>query len=82
MNARVQRWGNSLAIRIPKAFAEEIDVSEGSAVDLSVSGGLLVVEPVRSSEEKLDLAQLVREIPQDYVAEVIDWGPPVGREVW
>jgi antitoxin MazE len=82
MKARIQRWGNSLAIRIPKAFAEEIGVAEDATVDISVRGGSLVVEPVRQPDEKLDLAQLVREIPEDYVTEVIDWGPPVGREIW
>jgi antitoxin MazE len=82
MTARIQRWGNSLAVRIPKAFADEMGVAEGSAVDLSVNAGVLSVDPVRSSSERLDLSQLLREIPADYVAEEFDWGPPVGKEIW
>ena len=82
MKSRVQRWGNSLAIRIPKAFANELDVTEGSDVDLSVREGSLVIQPSKRSREKLDLAELIRQIPVDYVPEVIDWGPPVGEEIW
>lgn len=82
MTTRIQRWGNSLAIRIPKAFADEMDVAEGSVVDITVREGTLVVAPMRRSPERLDIEELVREIPADYVAEVIDWGPPVGKEVW
>jgi antitoxin MazE len=82
MKTRVQRWGNSLAVRIPKAFATELDIAADDVVDVFVGQGVLVVEPVRLVRERLDLAQLLREIPADYVAEDVDWGPPVGREVW
>jgi len=46
MRMQVRKWGNSVAIRIPKPFAEDADVQEGTIVDLSVSKGKLVVVPV------------------------------------
>ena len=53
MRVHVQRWGNSLALRIPKPFAEDVEVKEGSAVDLSVSDGTLVAAPVRKRKASL-----------------------------
>jgi len=50
MRIRVQKWGNSLALRIPKPFAEEAQVKQGTAVDLSLADGKLVATPV--SREK------------------------------
>ncbi|MBU6172838.1 MAG: AbrB/MazE/SpoVT family DNA-binding domain-containing protein, partial [Planctomycetes bacterium] len=41
--ATVQKWGNSLAIRIPHALAGQMDVTEGTAVDLCVRDGELIV---------------------------------------
>ena len=45
MKTLVQRWGNSLALRIPKTFAEEISVREGDEVEMNVTKGRLVVAP-------------------------------------
>ena len=53
MRARVQKWGNSLALRIPKAFAEESAVKEGTTVDLSISEGRLVAVPIRRRKPSL-----------------------------
>lgn len=47
MRMQVQKWGSSLALRIPKPFAEDVDVQEGTIGDLSVSKGQCVVAPVR-----------------------------------
>jgi antitoxin MazE len=47
MRMQVQKWGNSVALRISKPFAEDADVQEGTTVDLSVSKGQCVVAPVR-----------------------------------
>lgn len=80
MRARVQRWGNSLGLRIPKAFAAEINVGEGSAVDLSVEDGDLVVRPAPRSSYDIDA--LVRGITASNVHEPVDWGEAVGREAW
>jgi antitoxin MazE len=79
MKAKVQRWGNSLAIRIPKAYAADLRVEAGSVVDLDVLEAKLVVtpEPVVPSLDAL-LAQVT---PENVHAET-DVGPAVGREAW
>jgi len=75
----VSKWGNSLALRIPATFADTIGLTEGVEVDLKVSGGRLIVKPVR---HKYNLKQLVAKITPDNRHDETDWGKPVGKESW
>ena len=80
MNARVQKWGNSLALRIPRPFAAEVGLAENTEVELSLDEGRLVIRPVR--RVKYDLAELLAGVtPKNRHAEA-DWGAPVGKEAW
>lgn len=79
MKAKVQRWGNSLAIRIPKAYAADLQVDAGSVIDLDVVEAKLVVTP-EPAVPSLD-ALLARVTPENVHAET-DAGPAVGREAW
>lgn len=80
MNARVQKWGNSLALRIPRPFAAEVGLSENTEVELSLEEGRLVVRPRR--RVKYDLAELLAQVTPDNRPAEADWGAPVGREEW
>lgn len=80
MQTKIQRWGNSLGLRIPKAFAEEAHVEAGSTVDIAVEGGELVIRPVRS--RRYDLASLVNAVTTKNVHDAVETGPAVGREGW
>ena len=80
MRTRVQRWGNSLGLRIPKAFAAEVEIDAGSTVDLSVEDGELVVRPVPKLHYDID--ELISGITPSNTHEPIDWGEAVGRESW
>lgn len=80
MKVRVRRWGNSLALRIPKPFAEDADVEEGTVVDLSVSDGKLVASPSR--KPRVALRSLLAKITKTNIHEEIETGPAVGNEVW
>lgn len=80
MNTTVQKWGNSLALRIPSAIAKGMQVREGSAVELSVEEGSIVIKPAK--KRKLSLAQLLKGVTKENRHSEIDWGAPVGREVW
>jgi len=82
VNTRIQRWGNSLAVRIPKSFAVEVGLSDDAPVDLRMSEGSLVITPLRRIRGTLDLETLVAAIPSDYHPDGLGWGPPVGDEVW
>ena len=55
MVTRVQKWGNSLALRIPQSFAMQAKVTAGTAVDIAVEKGQLVVRPVRQRYRLRDL---------------------------
>jgi antitoxin MazE len=80
MRTTVRKWGNSLGVRIPKAFAEEAAVGEGSAVDVSVSEGRIVVTPVAARRYTLETL-LAGVTTANRHAEVAT-GNARGREVW
>ena len=82
MITKVQKWGNSQGLRLSKDLLCDVDIEVGDSVDVAVLDGTLVVTPVRRVRGRLDLGQLVREIPSDYKPGELDWGPSVGREVW
>jgi antitoxin MazE len=80
MRTRIQKWGNSLALRIPRPFAEESNLNENSAVDVTVRNGKLVVTAV--PEPQFTLEDLVEQItPQNRHGEM-QTGERVGNEVW
>ena len=79
MQTKVQKWGNSLGLRIPKSFAEQAGVEAGSEVDLSVEAGELFVRLRRVP--KYDLKDLLRSVTAKNIHREIDTGGPVGREV-
>ena len=54
METRVHKWGNSLALRIPKPLAAQIGLQPNSQVELSLRGKELVIEPVSPSDLNLD----------------------------
>lgn len=80
MNATIQKWGNSLALRIPKAVARDTCLGSGSVVNLTVEEGKVVIEPVRKTEYRLD--ELLKGISKKNIHPSVDTGPAVGREIW
>ena len=80
MKTRMQKWGNSLAIRIPKAFATEVGLKEESEVDVSLKSGKLVVVPVE--KPGLTLKAVLAQITEENVHREVDAGPATGREAW
>jgi antitoxin MazE len=80
MQTKIQRWGNSLGLRIPRYFAEEAGVEVGSQVDLSVRHGDLVVRAVKRRTYRL--SELLAKVTTKNLHGEVDTGEPVGREVW
>ncbi len=80
MKVNVQKWGNSLAIRIPKAFAEETRIQLGTAVDLSVQDNTIVIKSI--SDNEVTLQELLSQITDDNQHREIDTGAPIGKETW
>ena len=79
MKGKIQKWGNSLAIRIPKPFASEIKLNTNSEVEISIKNGALLIEP---SIKEIDLDELLSRVSKKNLHKLIDFGPPVGREIW
>ena len=79
MVTSVQRWGNSLAIRIPKAFAAQAQLSENTDVDISLDGDRIVVTPARRT---WNLRELVGDITPANTHREIQWGERTGKESW
>jgi antitoxin MazE len=79
MHVRVQKWGNSLAVRIPKTLAEDADVKDGTMLKLAVSEGKIVATPI--GKKKLSLRQLLAKVTRKNLHAQIDFDPPVGREI-
>jgi antitoxin MazE len=80
MRVQVQKWGNSLALRIPKPFAAEVQVEEGTLVDLSVVKGKLVATP--AARKKTTLSQLLAKVSRANLHGEVETGPSVEREAW
>jgi antitoxin MazE len=80
MKTLVQRWGNSLAVRIPKTFAEEISVREGDEVEMTITRGRLVVVP--RPEPEYDVSDLIKGIHQNNTHKEVSVGDRRGQEAW
>ena len=80
MRTKIVKWGNSLGLRIPKSFAEEVMVAEGSIVDLSMEDGNLIVKVTHPNE--MDLNDLLDGITDENIHGEIDTGDGMGGEVW
>ena len=80
MQTRIQKWGNSLAIRIPKSFATQIGLEQDSEVELTLLDGKLVLVPIEPP--RLALAELLAQITDDNLHNEISSGDAVGNEVW
>jgi antitoxin MazE len=80
MKTEAQKWGNSLAIRIPKTFARQIGLAVGSAVDLEIKSNKLIIVPLRRPVYKL--RSLLAGVRKSNRHSEADWGKAVGQEVW
>lgn len=80
MQARVQKWGNSLAVRIPKSFASQSHLSQNSLVEISVEDGKIILIPVPQPE--LTLAGLLEGVTMENRHQETESGTAVGGEAW
>jgi antitoxin MazE len=80
MQTQIRKWGNSLALRIPKSLAGQSGLKQGSEVEVTIEDGRLIVKPISSWQ--VELQELVDRIDPDSLHGEIDFGPPVGNEVW
>jgi len=77
--ATIQKWGNSLAIRIPATLAGQLNVTAGTPVEMTMHNGALVV--TRRKRPKYSLREMLKKCKSEHFHGEIDWGPDGGREV-
>lgn len=80
MQTNVQKWGNSLGVRIPRPLADQARISEGSAVEIEEEDGVITIRVLAPEEYALD--DLVEGITDENRHEEVNTGSPVGNEVW
>ncbi|HJU14841.1 MAG TPA: AbrB/MazE/SpoVT family DNA-binding domain-containing protein [Stellaceae bacterium] len=79
MRARIAKWGNSLAVRIPKDCAEELGLAEGAPIEIKIAERQLILAPV---QREYSLEELVAGITPENRHGETDWGGPVRKETW
>lgn len=80
MKTRVQKWGNSLALRIPKPFAIEVGLERNSPVEVSVVDGQLIIAP--AVEATVVLHELLAQVTEENLHGEVDTGLAAGNEAW
>ncbi|SNR69030.1 AbrB/MazE/SpoVT family DNA-binding domain-containing protein [Desulfurobacterium atlanticum] len=78
MLTKVQKWGNSLAVRIPSAFAKEIGLCPDTEVELKLEDNKLVIIP----NKRRQLEELLKQVTPENLHSEIDWGEKSGEEEW
>lgn len=79
MITTIQKWGNSQGIRIPKLLLELVKWSENEQINVKAENGKLIIE---KAEERKNIKELFEEFDGEYEKVDMDWGNPVGEEIW
>ena len=82
MVTKIQKWGNSQGLRLARQILEDACISVGDDVEVAVREGMIVIAPVRRVRGRQSLQKLVARIPKNYKPKEMDWGKPLGNEVW
>jgi antitoxin MazE len=81
MQVRIAKWGNSLAVRLPKAIAEDLGLTEGQAVDVAIDKGAVRLKPSSAQVRLSDLIAEAKRLGPAAHPEIVRWGEDVGAEI-
>jgi antitoxin MazE len=82
MLTKIQKWGNSQGLRLAKNLLADAHIGVGDEVDIAVKDGIIIISPAKRKRGRHNLKDLVARIPENYQTREVDWGEPVGKEVW
>jgi len=82
MVTKIQKWGNSQGLRLAKQLLEDARIAVGDSVDVVARDGVIVIAPLKRVRGSQSLRELVSRIPKSYKTQEINWGKPIGREMW
>jgi antitoxin MazE len=82
MLSKIQKWGNSQGLRLPKNLLADAQLGVGDEVDINIKEGIIFITPTKRIRGKYHLKDLVGRIPKGSQTGEMEWGEPVGKEVW
>ncbi len=82
MLTKIKKWGNSQGLRFSKEVLQEAGIDVGEDVQVFARKGQIVIQPAARIRGKYKLEDLLKKMPKDYKPYEVDWGKPVGKEVW
>lgn len=80
MEATIKKWGNSLGLRVPKSFAKQAGIKDGSLVDITIDAEKIIITPITKDDEPLDV--LLERITPYNKHEEIETNNSIGKEIW
>ncbi len=80
MQTKIKKWGNSLALRIPKSFALNANLRQNELVNLTIDKERIIITPIGEKEYSLD--ELLESVSESNLHSEFDTGVPVGKEIW
>ena len=80
MQTKIKKWGNSLALRIPKLFALDANLKINKMVDISIDKHSIIITPI--DEKEYSLKKLLEGVTENNLHGEFDTGTPVGKEIW
>jgi len=81
IHGNVKRWGNSPAIRIPATLMQALNLNIDDEIKIDLVGGKLIIEPVKQ-EVGYSLEELLEGVTEENLHDPVEWGEPVGKEIW
>ena len=80
MQTTIKKWGNSLALRIPKLLASDANLKINKTVDISIDKGSIIITPI--NEKEYSLEKLLKGVNKSNLHGEFDIGVPIGKEIW
>jgi antitoxin MazE len=81
-NAKVQKWGNSQGVRIPRYILEQAKLSEGDAVEISIEDNKIIIFQPKRQLKKYTISELFEGYKGEHKSEDSEWDEPTGKEEW
>ena len=82
MLIKIQKSENSAEICFTQNILEAAQLNVGDEVQVTIQNGRIIIETATKAYKRADLKALLSQMPDDYQAEELDWGKPVGKEEW
>ena len=82
LQTKIKKLSNSTGLRFPKHILQDAHINVGNKLNISISEGQIIIEPLNDIKNKYDIKELVSKIPKNYSSTKLDWGNSVGKEEW